>query len=113
MSFQKFIGIPFSRHSDLLEAEKGLKQATDALVKNEKTQEFLQRKQEYKEKEEDIPKTLNKEIPTKATTLLPPPSLRKRKSPVKKVNNFAFPITKRFHDGQKRKPRQKKVVPPK
>ena len=114
----KFVGIPFTRHNELLETEKNykalgsVKQASDALVKNQETQEFLQRKQEYKEKQEDIPKTLHKEIPTKAATILPPPSVKKpRKKAGIKIESF--PIIKKFRDGEKRKPRQKKTPAPK
>jgi hypothetical protein len=99
---QKFIAIPMPRYNDLLDYEKQyksslgtVKEASDALVKNQETQEFVQRKQEYKEKQEDIPKTLDKEIPMEAKTILPPSSLIKRKRPIKPKNNKPFKITKK------------------
>lgn len=80
--------------ADLQTTNADLKKATKAAVKTQEVQELLNRKQEYKEANEEIPKNMDKIIPQKATTMLtpytliPPPHLRKksvRKAPAKKV----------------------------
>ena len=69
---------------------KDLKKATAATLKGQEVQEILQRKREYQEAEEEIPKTLDKPIRQKATTLVPPPGIKQKdnlfgKSKKKKV----------------------------
>uniref|UniRef100_A0A914YQL0 Uncharacterized protein n=1 Tax=Panagrolaimus superbus TaxID=310955 RepID=A0A914YQL0_9BILA len=48
---------------------KDLKKEIAATLKNQETQELIQRKNEYKEVHEEIPKTLDKKIPQVAVTL--------------------------------------------
>ena len=107
---QKFIAIPYTRYTGLKETEKqhriskeaigSVKEATNALVKNQETQEFIQRQQQYKEKDETIPKSLDKEIPRQAFTTIPPPSQRvTKRRPVElstTKSGMVIPAKKKF-----------------
>ena len=106
---QKLVAIPMSRYNNLVHAEKthsGLQRATDAIIKNQETQDLLQRQKQYKELEEDVPKSLDKVIPkTPMTTMLPPKRERqknkiKAKAPLRPA--FFIPMTKTFKPNKKR-----------
>uniref|UniRef100_A0A914YWL1 Uncharacterized protein n=1 Tax=Panagrolaimus superbus TaxID=310955 RepID=A0A914YWL1_9BILA len=62
---------------------KDLKKEIAATLKNQETQELIQRKNEYKEVHEEIPKTLDKKIPQIAVTL-DQKSEKKKKTQVEK-----------------------------
>ena len=75
-----------------------LKKATQATLKAQEMQELIQRKREYKDVGEELPKTLDKPLRQTAATLLPPPHLREKpKKPAKKPPKKA--AAKSVHNG--------------
>lgn len=87
----KYIAIPADRYESMMTRLKGgnnfdvdeglnLKKDVAAIVTNQENQELIQRKNEYKDANEEIPKTLDKKIPQTATTLIPPPNKKKKSS---------------------------------